>query len=360
MLREWIPRQEIYLKSVYAEHAEPPQNAGGDYVCAGCAGGGGIWRCKSCLASPIYCAMCCRSVHRRTPFHRIEKWNIEGRWEPSWLNMVDIVVHLGHGGESCPVPDLNVIIDPEEEDDPNEENADEGEENTDDPLRFADRPPRVPLDFLTIVDVSGVHELQVQWCGCPHALPPTEQLLNAGLFPSSQRVPRTCFTFRVLEDFLMDNLECKTTAMSYFRKLRRLTNTAFPYKVPVCVYFASLNYSLTTGQDRYLELIQVAREWNILQAKKNCGFRPESRGSPGDGELAHFCPACPQPGINLKEGWKDDPNKYVCAYATDIINNSCSGTCMLGDMSWMETSRLSKCACAGRRTMSPSFRGQCS
>ena len=148
--------------------------------------------------------------------------------------------------------DLNVIIDPEEEDDPNEENADEGEENTDDPLRFADRPPRVPLDFLTIVDVSGVHELQVQWCGCPHALPPTEQLLNAGLFPSSQRVPRTCFTFRVLEDFLMDNLECKTITMSYFRKLRRLTNTAFPYKVPVCVYFASLNYSLTTGQDRYL------------------------------------------------------------------------------------------------------------
>ena len=100
----------------------------------------------------------------------------------------------------------------------------------------------------------------------------------------------------------MDNLECKTTAMSYFRKLRRLTNTAFPYKVPVCVYFASWNYNLTTGQDRYLELIRVAREWNILQAKKNCGFGPESRGSPGDGELAHFCPACPQPGINLKEG----------------------------------------------------------
>ena len=29
------------------------------------------------------------------------------------------------------------------------------------------------------------------------------------------------------------------------------------------------------------------------------------------GSLALFCAACPQPGINLKEGWQDEPNKWA-------------------------------------------------
>ncbi|EPS93861.1 hypothetical protein FOMPIDRAFT_1135374 [Fomitopsis schrenkii] len=86
---------------------------------------------------------------------------------------------------------------------------------------------------MLIVDSTGVHELQVKWCGCPNAPAPTDQLLDSGLFPASQRVPRTCFTFRVLDDFMLNNLECKVTAMSYYRKLRRLTNPAFPHEVPV-------------------------------------------------------------------------------------------------------------------------------
>jgi hypothetical protein len=28
------------------------------------------------------------------------------------------------------------------------------------------------------------------------------------------------------------------------------------------------------------------------------------------GELANFCPACPQPGIKLPDNWHDDPNRY--------------------------------------------------
>jgi hypothetical protein len=29
------------------------------------------------------------------------------------------------------------------------------------------------------------------------------------------------------------------------------------------------------------------------------------------GELMVFCPACPQPSINIPENWKDDPARYV-------------------------------------------------
>ena len=29
------------------------------------------------------------------------------------------------------------------------------------------------------------------------------------------------------------------------------------------------------------------------------------------GELANFCPACPQPGVNLTPEWVDDPNRWI-------------------------------------------------
>jgi hypothetical protein len=52
------------------------------------------------------------------------------------------------------------------------------------------------------------------------------------------------------------------------------------------------------GQDRYRELMRVARMWRQLKAYKWQGFGHRS-DSPKDGALALFCPACPQPGINI-------------------------------------------------------------
>ncbi|KAG1763081.1 hypothetical protein EDD22DRAFT_846611 [Suillus occidentalis] len=51
-------------------------------------------------------------------------------------------------------------------------------------------------------------------------------------FPTSTSRPWTAFTFDVLDHFLIDALECKTSAMSFFQKLHRLTNNAFPGSVP--------------------------------------------------------------------------------------------------------------------------------
>ena len=48
--------------------------------------------------------------------------------------------------------------------------------------------------------------------------------------------PQTAFTFNVLDEFLIDSLECKTSAFSFYSKLRRLTDNAFPDTLPVCLY----------------------------------------------------------------------------------------------------------------------------
>ncbi|KAG1796142.1 hypothetical protein EV424DRAFT_1285583, partial [Suillus variegatus] len=58
------------------------------------------------------------------------------------------------------------------------------------------------------------------------------QLFKMGLFPASFLEPKTAFTFDVLNDFLLDNLECGTSAMNYYSKLRRMTTTVFPHLVP--------------------------------------------------------------------------------------------------------------------------------
>ncbi|KAG1870786.1 hypothetical protein F4604DRAFT_1681662 [Suillus subluteus] len=162
---------------------------------------------------------------------------------------------------------------------------------------------------MVIIDKSGVHRLEIRCCDCPNALSPDIQMFRHGFFPASFNRPKTAFTFRVLDDFLLDNLECGTSAMNYYSKLRRMTSSMFPHLVP----------------DRYRELMRVARQWRQLKTMKWHGFGHRS-DIPSTGELALFCPACPQPGINvlvagdesLDDDDKNSPSwKYTRSFVMD-------------------------------------------
>ncbi|KAI9446974.1 hypothetical protein BJY52DRAFT_1102139, partial [Lactarius psammicola] len=54
-----------------------------------------------------------------------------------------------------------------------------------------------------------------------------------GLFPSTFKQIENIFTFAVLDNFLTNNLECKTTAQQYYLKLQSMTSAMFPDHVPV-------------------------------------------------------------------------------------------------------------------------------
>ncbi|KAG1852098.1 hypothetical protein DFJ58DRAFT_716618 [Suillus subalutaceus] len=128
----------------------------------------------------------------------------------------------------------------------------------------------------------------VKYCTCPGAPSADIQLFQMGLFPASFLEPKTAFSFDVLDDFLLDNLN-GTSAMNYYSKLRRMTTRVFPHLVP----------------DRYRELMRVTRQWWKLKLLKWNGFGHEDKKvTPGD--LALFCPACPQPGINVTLPTGDD------------------------------------------------------
>jgi hypothetical protein len=88
--------------------------------------------------------------------------------------------------------------------------------------------------LITVVNQTGVFDMEMIYCICPNAVDIDVQLFQAGLLPSSFTQIETAFTFSVLDDFLTDNLECKTTAQQYFSKLQSITNRMFPDNVPVC------------------------------------------------------------------------------------------------------------------------------
>ena len=219
-----------------------------------------------------------------------------------------------------------------------------GDDDDDDDVNIMEEPgtmhpsilPRPPVydddhnPFITIVDVSGIHHLPVCGCICEAADPHIDiAYLEVGLFPASFIRIQTVFTMDVLKDYRLANLECKTSAYQYYQKLRRLTCPAFPKAV--------LN--------RYRELRRLSREYRNIKLWKmhgrghdmpdghrsNADAGPEIQDPAGmdidgleptegippgaeddiRGKLASFCPACPQPGINLPADWKDDPQRYI-------------------------------------------------
>ena len=62
-------------------------------------------------------------------------------------------------------------------------------------------------------------------------------------------------------------------------------------------------------KNRYRELLRVSRQWRDLVTRKRFGFAHDRDKKPGPGDLALFCAACPQPGINLPDGWENDPQR---------------------------------------------------
>ncbi|KAI6117514.1 hypothetical protein EV401DRAFT_2072574 [Pisolithus croceorrhizus] len=202
---------------------------------------------------------------------KVQRWN-GAHYQPTSLMDLGFLWHIGHGGDLCPCN----WSDP----DPEESGYVTG-----------DGPPnhRKSSWFqMTIVHTEGIFSHEVSVCKCPGSDPNDWHLdlLHQRLFPASISKPKTAFTFDVLDHFLIDALECKTSAMGFYQKLKRFTNNAFPER------------------DRYRELMRVSWLWRDLKHRKWFGFGHDTGKDPGDGGLALFCPACPQPGLNLPADWK--------------------------------------------------------
>lgn len=149
-------------------------------------------------------------------------------------------------------------------------------------------------DDFAVLDDHGIHDVGLDFCGCGHARPPEIQILRYGWYPATVEKPKTAATFRLLERFHLLTLESKTSAYEFYYSIARETNNSATYLV----------------KDRYISFFRMVRQWRHLTLVKRAGRGHDPLGVSATalGECAVACPACPQPGRNLPDDWKNAPD----------------------------------------------------
>ncbi|KAK0497621.1 hypothetical protein EDD18DRAFT_1351389 [Armillaria luteobubalina] len=137
-LHRWIREIDSYLAELLRLETRT-----GSEICGSCeqnqpAG----FRCCSCFNGRNLCRECMVNQHQDAPFHRIEEWN-GTFYSRITLQDMGLKVQLGHlSGEACPYP-------------------------------------RASGRQVVVIDVEGIHKLEVYFCGCHQTTPLYIQMLRA-------------------------------------------------------------------------------------------------------------------------------------------------------------------------------------
>jgi hypothetical protein len=225
-LKEYMDRRHSILIEILRHEALPSQS-----TCSHCQQSSATHRCQDCFGPHFLCGPCCVSAHVHLPFHRIQMWN--GRFfERSDLLTHALLLDLRHYPDTCPsIPpaETQMLF--------NLNLSDEDDDFTNDYQPSSEAEPTAnsgSRSDIIIVSSTGIFKRSVRWCQCAKSPDRfVDLLLRAKLFPASFKNPKTAFTFEVLDHFRVDALECKTAAMNFMSKIRRITNEAFPSRVPV-------------------------------------------------------------------------------------------------------------------------------
>ncbi|KAF8256471.1 hypothetical protein EI94DRAFT_1646193 [Lactarius quietus] len=274
-MEEWLQFWSNYLHILLKMEGKPASDR-----CSMCIGQAVI-KCPDCFGTPSFCKDCALESHRCSPFHCPLLWTMTHYTQVS-LQSLGFALCLGHGGAPCPK-----TVEPVVSDSLYSTMDITMESNNTGANRIRTAASGNPL--FTVVDRSGVFNMEVVFCVCSDGGDTDEQLLQARLLPATFKQIETLFSHSVLEDFLTDNLECKTTAQQYYSKLQSMTSKMFPNNVP----------------NRYKQLLRASHQRRDLKNRLESGLGHQSTSdTTPDGAMAIFCPACPQPGINLPKDWK--------------------------------------------------------
>ncbi|TCD59870.1 hypothetical protein EIP91_011272 [Steccherinum ochraceum] len=263
-----LPHRDEYLDEL--NRLDGLADAFDQGACFRCGIADALHRCSSCATGLHWCEACLVQSHSINPLHRIEMWSGESH-RKTWLSDIGLVYQLGHGGAECPCPDP------------------------------------VP-SLLTVVDITGIHRLQVRYCACLANDPAADhrgvlhhrvQILRARWYPATTDRPQTAFTFRVLDLFLELNTRAKINLNDFYDSLENLTDKTRP-----------------SSAHRYKQMSLAVRFWRHLHALKRAGrgHDPAGVAATTPGSLAIECPACPQPGRNLPNGWENSPADTLWMY----------------------------------------------
>ena len=86
---------------------------------------------------------------------------------------------------------------------------------------------------VTVMEVNGVHEIDVMYCICGWDVNKYEQMITAGFFPVTVDSPRTVFSLQALSFFRTLNATAETSVYHYEELLHRIMEPDFPDRLPV-------------------------------------------------------------------------------------------------------------------------------
>ncbi|KAL0958405.1 hypothetical protein HGRIS_000546 [Hohenbuehelia grisea] len=251
-LLTWMTYRDDYLDALITREGCRGQST---EQCPSCGVKPPKVRCDTCHDARFLCKECLIADHWDKPLHAICEWT-NGYFARTSLPSLGICFQLGHSAsERC---------------------------------SFASPSHK---DFI-VVDGNGIHPVAVDFCGC-RDIPHYRQLLNIGWWPATPLEPQTCFTFAVLRLFHSLNLHGTLPATDFYRALDFMTDA----------------HDLENVPDRLEAFMLVTHEWRHIRAAKRSGrgHDPTRISDTKEGDFAVLCRACPQPQLNLPEGWELSP-----------------------------------------------------
>ncbi|KAJ7026646.1 hypothetical protein C8F04DRAFT_1267867 [Mycena alexandri] len=238
-------------------------------VCPSCNAAQPTIRCCDCFGEELYCVACTVEMHGRNPLHVIEVW--DGKtFKRTSLKDLGLRVQMHH--DDCVSP--------------------------------------VAVDNFVVLDLGHIHEVSVDFCGCEkrHTTGRRTELLRRRWYPATHDTPRTAATFKMLDFFVIQTHQAKTTMYDFYTAMARSTSGSGE----------KLLY-------RYPEFLRMVRQWRHLQLLKRAGRGHDPSGVNGTrpGELALECPACPRPNVNLPDDWENASAGDKFLYCLFIALNAC-------------------------------------
>jgi hypothetical protein len=184
--------------------------------------------CKDCFSPRLVCSECFIKNHRNNVFHWALAWDgtagLFVKKDISTLRKNGYAIPLGHNGDLCP----NVKDNREEEE------------------------PTVPPGIIfTVVHSNGVHGTRIQFCLCSPERTRKTQLLRAGLFPSTVKLPSAALTFQVMRLFEKQSYDTKCSAQDFTRSLQRLTDNVHIDEVQASLGSSDHKFFLTSTRILY-------------------------------------------------------------------------------------------------------------
>ncbi|KAI1788107.1 hypothetical protein LXA43DRAFT_975014 [Ganoderma leucocontextum] len=239
-----------------------------------------LFVCSDCPLARPQCSHCIVSTHQARPFDHIRMWCTKRRfWRKANLAELGVVLYLGHDGECCPTTPKHL----------------DGSPDLDARVRQ-----------MVVVHKHGIMKIATLFCQCPRRQKSEPfQLLEVGLWPATWKHPRTAITLTTLETYHSLSARVTVNINDYVEHLRHLTDAVITEEVP----------------DRYREFNNAMREYAFIRRCRRAGQKPR-RNMPAR-SLAAVCPACPQPGLNMRDGWKQraEEFKYLDALHFAIDGN---------------------------------------